>query len=258
MVQELHGPPFQRPFTTPHQNFSCPSSCTDLHFRGLSQHEPRNSETHKVARTSISEAFHNSRRSSFRKGRRCTDLHFRGLSQQASRLLGDILELHGPPFQRPFTTKWGVPTTKKAVARTSISEAFHNKPIETTADNLLHGPPFQRPFTTIKERSRSQGGLHGPPFQRPFTTNLIRVLRDKELHGPPFQRPFTTMAIEVLKAKRLHGPPFQRPFTTKTKFVRFDACCTDLHFRGLSQLIGNYLSLVICCTDLHFRGLSQQ
>ena len=142
----------------------------------------------------------------------------------------------------------------------------------------MHGPPFQRPFTTstagfvsmwgctdLHFRGLSQlgitltitHGLHGPPFQRPFTTSGFGDSCRGLLHGPPFQRPFTTRASSVRRTCKLHGPPFQRPFTTRTPLCQAYYCCTDLHFRGLSQPFFVVVVGLLCCTDLHFRGLSQ-
>ena len=65
------------------------------------------------------------------------------------------------------------------------------------------------------------------------------------------------MTLDEAKEKLLLGPPFQRPFTTKTEFDKYLERCSDLHFRGLSQLEVVIDGKQYSCSDLHFRGLSQ-
>ena len=101
---ELHGPPFQRPFTTVSGLFLKGLSCTDLHFRGLSQLVGMREDWNWT-------------------------LHGPPFQRPFTTLEGCSCEgrgLHGPPFQRPFTTPSVQDFSFGEVARTSISEAFHN------------------------------------------------------------------------------------------------------------------------------------
>ena len=85
------------------QRAAHPLCCSDLHFRGLSQQRDLRYDNHV----------------------RCTDLHFRGLSQH---LRLDILsssrctDLHFRGLSQQCAHRFAART----VARTSISEAFHN------------------------------------------------------------------------------------------------------------------------------------
>ncbi len=179
----LHGPPFQRPFTTYVVIPSREHRCTDLHFRGLSQRARHPHPVHSVARTSISEAFHNDgvragygqqvARTSISEAfhnriryahmwyKRCTDLHFRGLSQLTSVMMCLTRTLHGPPFQRPFTTDF---------------RRFENH-------HKLHGPPFQRPFTTNTDFE-----LRNEPVAR---TSISEAFHNLYASFPPVNPLFT-------------------------------------------------------------------
>ena len=146
--------------------------CTDLHFRGLSQ------QTHWPFVSLLS----------------CTDLHFRGLSQHRPRGYYISIQLHGPPFQRPFTTYYCVGNIS-GVARTSISEAFHNKNPDEITTPLVARTSISEAFHNRKPVYPKSSKLHGPPFQRPFTTASAQASIPVRLHGPPFQRPFTTYTL---------------------------------------------------------------
>ena len=101
----MHGPPFQRPFTTVS---GADSGLQDVARTSISEAfnnaKVYDKDLELVARTSISEAFPNCHPHVDVHPLRCTDLHFRGLSQQEPQAAIYCCVLHGPPFQRPFTT----------------------------------------------------------------------------------------------------------------------------------------------------------
>ena len=188
-----------------------------------------------VARTSISEAFHNE----FREEENNKPVARTSISEAFHNLeTRDVYLLR--------------------VARTSISEAFHNKRYHQDLADVLHGPPFQRPFTTVGDRFlalRSCTDLH---FRGLSQHRHRHHPQHYQLHGPPFQRPFTTIGFYGCQTIEVARTSISEAFHNWEIWANSTGgCCTDLHFRGLSQLMQREMAAKTRCTDLHFRGLSQ-
>ena len=212
--------------------------CSNHHFGGLSQrrwsHDKRELELleppfrwpfttllaqltdeQKVARTTISVAFHNSAMKSSKSTMCCSNHHFGGLSQLESFFMETDFGCSNHHFGglsqlRTERLEWVLGCSNHHFGGLSQLVAY-----AIVADRKLLEPPFRWPFTTHVRSQHVQEELLEPPFRWPFTTPDRRASSASVLLEPPFRWPFTTAALA--RAGRAQG-------------------CSNHHFGGLSQL----------------------